>query len=393
LFAPFEFFVPFEPSNKRRRSLFACALEAGNLQKYYSRNWVRATAIDFRAVQTSRIFRRIVIEILRWAGFRICAHAGGRAHRHARRWTVLLAIALSLAAQASSRADSISPDAPLDVREVAPGVFVHFGVNALMTAENQGATANVGFVVGDDAVAVIDTGGSLREGRRLLAAIRHVTMKPVRYVINTHAHPDHVFGNAAFVGAATIFIGHHNLPRALALRGSYYLDGFRRSMGTMLDGVELIAPQRVVETDMTLDLGNRALKLRAWATAHSDSDLTVLDETTATLFAGDLVFLEHVPVIDGSLRGWLAAIKLLSEIPAKHVVPGHGPIAEWPAALADERRYLERMAQDVRGMIKSGTPIAQAAATAGMSEKSHWDLFEEYNARNATTAFAELEWE
>ncbi len=281
----------------------------------------------------------------------------------------------------------------MDVREVATGVFVHFGVNALMTAENQGATANVGFVVGDDAVAVIDTGGSLREGRRLLAAIRNVTVKPVRYVINTHAHPDHVFGNAAFLDAATIFIGHHNLPRALALRGSYYLDGFRRSMGSMLDGVELIAPQQVVETDMALDLGNRALKLRAWATAHSDSDLTVLDETTGTLFAGDLAFLQHVPVIDGSLRGWLTAIEALAEIEAKRAVPGHGPMAEWPAALADERRYLERMAQDVRGMIKSGIPIAQAAATADIAEKSRWELFEEYNARNATAAFAELEWE
>jgi quinoprotein relay system zinc metallohydrolase 2 len=298
-----------------------------------------------------------------------------------------------LSIQAPSRADSIAPDAPLDVREVASGIFVHFGVNALMTAENQGATANIGFVVGDEAVAVIDTGGSLYEGRRLLAAIRSITTKPIRYVINTHAHPDHVFGNAAFLGATTIFVGHHNLPRALALRGSYYLEGFRRSMGTMLDGVELIAPQRLVETEMTLDLGNRALKLRAWAAAHSDADLTVLDETTGTLLAGDLVFIGHVPVVDGSLRGWLAAIEALKGFPAKRVVPGHGPMAEWPTALADERRYLERMARDTRRLIKSGAPIAQAAATAGMSEKSQWDLFEEYNARNATAAFAELEWE
>jgi quinoprotein relay system zinc metallohydrolase 2 len=300
---------------------------------------------------------------------------------------------MSVAAHASSRAESIPPQSPLDVREVASGVFVHFGVNALMTAENQGATANVGFVVGNDAVAVIDTGGSLHEGRRLLAAIRNVTTKPIGYVINTHAHPDHVFGNAAFRDATTIFLGHQNLTRALALRGSYYLEGFRRSMGTTLDGVELIAPQRTIETDMTLDLGSRALKLRAWATAHSDSDLTVLDETTETLFAGDLVFLEHVPVIDGSLRGWLATLEPLAAIPAKRVIPGHGPMADWPAALAGERRYLERMAQDTRDFIKGGVPIAQAAATAGMSEKSRWDLFEEYNARNATAAFAELEWE
>jgi quinoprotein relay system zinc metallohydrolase 2 len=281
----------------------------------------------------------------------------------------------------------------LDVREVAPRVFVHFGVNALMTAENQGATANIGFVVGDDAVAVIDTGGSLYEGRRLLAAVRNVTEKPVRYVISTHAHPDHVFGNAAFRGDTTIFVGHHNLPRALALRGSYYLEGFRRSMGTALDGVELIAAQRLVETEMTLDVGNRALKLRAWAVAHSDSDLTVLDETTGTLFAGDLVFLAHIPVVDGSLRGWLAALEPLAGISARRVVPGHGPMGDWPGALAGERRYLDRMAQDIRGLIKNGAPIAQAVAAAGLSENSQWELFEEYNTRNATAAFAELEWE
>ena len=292
------------------------------------------------------------------------------------------------------RADSVAPETPLDVREVVSGVFVHFGVNALMAAGESRGNGECPFVVGDDAVAVIDTGGSPHEGRCLRAAIRNVTTKPVRYVINTHAHPDHLFGNAAFlVDGATIFVGHHNLPSALALRGSYYLEGFRRSMGAMLDGAELIAPQQLVETDMTLDLGNRALKLRAWAAAHSDADLTVVDQTTGILFAGDLVFLAHVPVIDGSLRGWLAAMEPLAAIPAQRVVPGHGPMAEWPAALADERRYLERMAQDTRGLIASGAPIAQAAATAGQSEKSQWDLFEAYNARNATAAFAELEWE
>ena len=63
-------------------------------------------------------------------------------------------------------------------------------------------------------------------------------------MINTHAHPDHVFGNAAFAGAEAAFVGHRNMPRALALRGPYYLEAFRRSMGDTLDGVELIAPQR-----------------------------------------------------------------------------------------------------------------------------------------------------
>jgi quinoprotein relay system zinc metallohydrolase 2 len=283
--------------------------------------------------------------------------------------------------------------APLAVTEIAPGVFIHVGAIALMKADNDGDAANAGFIIGSEAVAVVDSGGSAKEGRELLAAIRVRTPKPVRYVINTHGHPDHIFGNAAFATGGTTFVGHRNLTRALTARGDFYLDAFRRIIGEkLIADVRIVAPTLLVDGTMDIELGDRTLTLQAWPAAHTDNDLTVLDRSTGTLFAGDLAFVAHVPVVDGSILGWLRVMDQLEALPMQRLVPGHGPVIEGTHPLSDQRRYLATLAADVRAMIARGAPLS-GVASAAASERTRWQLFDDYNTRNATAAFSEIEWE
>src|SRR3984957_17565056 len=148
------------------------------------------------------------------------------------RWLIgALLATLALSAPGALYRETLSP---LPAQEVAPGVFVHTGEIALMSEENLGDIANIGFVIGEKGVAVVDTGGSVPIGERLVPALPAPAKKPILYVINTHEHPDHVFGGAAFDGIGATFVGHHNLPRALAMRGEFYLKAFRRIIGDTL---------------------------------------------------------------------------------------------------------------------------------------------------------------
>ncbi|MDR3530503.1 MAG: quinoprotein relay system zinc metallohydrolase 2 [Rhodopila sp.] len=308
------------------------------------------------------------------------------------RWLRSAALILSVAVLC---AQAPPPATGFALVPVADGDYAHFGQVATTTPMNAGDIANIGVIIGHDAVAVVDTGGSVQVGRELLAAIRAITGKPVRYVINTHEHPDHIFGNAAF-GPGVTFVGHHNLPTELAKRGDYYLHSFRNLLGPdAIAQVRIIPTTLLVLNEMTLDLGDRRIQLVAWSpAAHTDCDLTVLDETSGVLFAGDLVFLQHIPVVDGSLTGWLSVLPRLAKLPARLVVPGHGRlVAPWPQAVTDEQRYLEALATDTRRLIAAGVPLAKAVPEIGQSERGRWALFDDYNPRNATAAFSELEWE
>ena len=110
----------------------------------------------------------------------------------------------------------------VDIVEVAPGIFVHQGKHFDVDESYQGDIGNIGFIIGKNSVAVIDTGGTLAIGKSLKASIREKTSLPIKYVINTHVHLDHIYGNAAFNDKNTKFIGHNKLPEAMQFRKEFY---------------------------------------------------------------------------------------------------------------------------------------------------------------------------
>jgi quinoprotein relay system zinc metallohydrolase 2 len=284
-------------------------------------------------------------------------------------------------------------DRTLVTQVVAPGIHMRRGVDEDATAANDDAIANIGFILGRNAVAVVDPGGSLNDGQRLRARILEVTRLPIRYVLMSHVHPDHIFGAGAFVQDRPQFIGHARLPQAMAQRGEYYQRGLDAILGKGRSG-PLVVPTRLVADRDQIDLGDRTLVLTAHDVAHSDCDLSVFDPASATLLPADLLFVERVPALDGRLKGWQKELTALKAVAAKRAVPGHGPVSvNWPAGARDLDRYLDVLLRETRIAVKRGMDISAAVATVGRSERSKWKLFDDYQGRNVTQAFKEVEWE
>lgn len=303
-----------------------------------------------------------------------------------------------LAALALAWTGAPAAEPVLHWQAVAPGVQVQLGAQEVWSPANAGNVGNFGTITGSRCVAVIDTGGSLEVGRRLRADIARATALPVCYVITTHMHPDHLLGNAAFKPAAgergPEFVGHARLPAALSARGPYIARAVEREFHQTLAPADIVGPTRPVDGPIELDLGDRVIEVRPWPTAHTDNDLTVFDRQTGTLFLGDLLFVGHIPALDGKLRGWLKVMDELARLPVKIAVPGHGaPSTDWPAVMAAQRRYLEALASETKAAIRAGRTIGQAVDSVAAEAAAPWLLKDEFHKRNVTAAFAELEWE
>ena len=293
---------------------------------------------------------------------------------------------------------------PLNVKKIADGVYVHYGKHEnIYEGSNIGDIANLGFIIGDESIAVIDTGGSHQVGEAFKLAIKNISPKPIKYVINTHVHQDHIFGNTAFISEGAIIYGHFNLKKALQERGSQYIRQVSEA-GDKVKGTRIIFPHIIIaetspdqvkklSNEITIDLGNRKLLLTSHATAHTYSDASVFDLKTKTFFVGDLVSDERAPTMDGLVKNWIKVLNEIEKVDFKIMVPGHGKIQKDNTALKKTRTYLQVLYDDVIDALKKDMPAEKVIKIAAQTEKDKWILFDRVNPGNVVRTFMRYEWE
>ncbi len=284
----------------------------------------------------------------------------------------------------------------LSFKEIQPGIYVHQGEHLDVDEGYNGDIANIGFIIGKESVAVIDTGGSLEVGQKLLTAIREKTSLPINYVINTHVHLDHIYGNAAFIKENPIFVGHKELPKAMLLRKEFYETTNQKFLNIQPEDSIQIPPSLLVSINkpQEIDLGNRKLRLEAFPAAHTNNDLIVIDIKTNTAWLADLMFTERTPSIDGDIHGWIDALDKIKKSNYKVIIPGHGSTpTNNDLAIQKIKSYLELLRDDIRQAIDDGLDLQDAIESIARSEKNKWELFDIQNARNINMVYPIMEWE
>jgi cyclase len=289
----------------------------------------------------------------------------------------------------AAQAQAPTPEPPAFVlTSIGPGVW------AAIDGPRHGAGSNAGFVVGDDGVVVIDSFFTPAAARALLAEIRKITPKPVKYLVNTHYHLDHTGGDAVFREAGAIIIAHRNV-RAWIHTDNLHLMGDRITPAQRALIESLPDPDLTTKTALTLWLGSRRVDVRAYP-GHTGGDLVVLVPDAKAVFTGDLLWRKTSPnVIDGSLASWIRTDGQFLALPdanATTFVPGHGALAT-AADVADFRDYLAdllNLVSAARAAGQSGEALRQAVLPKLAARFGSWSAFDYFAPKEIALTEAEL---
>ena len=279
--------------------------------------------------------------------------------------------------------------------EVAPGVWMVQGASALGSPANRNFISNAAFVVTREGVVVVDALGSPTLASELIVAIGAITSQPIREVIVTHYHADHIYGLQVFKAAGARITAHRlgqdylqSENAALRLRAS------RTELAPWIDAqTRLVPADRWIDAPLSFTLGGVSFVVQPAGPAHTPEDLVVVLPDQGVLIAGDLVFRGRLPFVGQADSGrWIAALSRLLEYHARVIVPGHGPASTSAEAdLTLTRDYLLHLRQTMGEAARKLEPFEEAYAQADWSRFEHLPLFKAANRINAYNTYLLME--
>ena len=297
---------------------------------------------------------------------------------------------LAALACATAVADPILP-APQRVTE---HLYAWIGPHGGPSPENRGFRMNMGFVVGKDAVAVIETGYHAPMAREMLQHIKRITPLPVKYVINTNSQPDRFLGNEHFRSHSTTVIASAAEATRMAALGGMFAQASERALGLKPGGIVIPnPPDRIVDGDAVLDLGGLEIHLRQFGAAHTPGPLVVHIPQDNAVYAGDILYSGRLPaVIDGgNVKSWIAVFDKLREFKDAIFVPGHGKPARLATFEFSTREYLALLHDHMTKAVEKGQDQIDAIASLDQSRFAKLENYADLAGRNASIAYLEAE--
>lgn len=285
---------------------------------------------------------------------------------------------------------------------VADGTWFVQGLAALGSAANQNFISNAGFVVTPAGVLVIDALGSPALAQQLLTLVREKTAQPVRYVVVTHCHADHIYGLQAMQAVGARIIAHAGCREYLnSDTARLRLQASREELFPWIDeSTRLVHADQWLgeggsDEDLLIEMGDRRFRIRHAGPAHTREDLVVHDERTGVLFAGDVAFRGRIPFVgQADSRRWIEALDRMLALKPRVLVPGHGPLSLQPAAdLALTRDYLAFLRQTMGTAARQMEPFDDAYARTDWSRFASLPLFAAANRMNAYNTYLLMEHE
>ncbi len=282
-----------------------------------------------------------------------------------------------------------------NLEEVADKIYVHFGFQEDANKINKGDISNIGFIVGDKSILVIDTGGTPSIGEALYKKINDISNLPISYVVITHSHPDHYFGTNIFINESIDIIGHSKLQRSLDANFEFYKN--LQLVNTRDQSVKEFKNFEItkfvnVDKNLTIDLGNRIVEIKAWQSGHTDNDLSIFDKKTKTLWTEN-IFVRRTPSIRASVKGWKKNLEETNKMDINLIIPGHGPVKKKNEALEPMLSYFNRLIDNTRKFHKNNLSLSKAIETFPSKNLENWLLYNIYHPSNITKVYTELEWE